>query len=322
LGLNLELSSLGLWRAYFLEPLMFFIVFMYSINSKKDQAIVFNSFSFLIAYLFLISFYQYFTNWNLLAAYLKPNIHRLTAVFPQPNMLALLIAPLSSFLFVYALEIKKRAYYLPAILGFLLILATKSQGALIAIIISLLFYFLLKRSYRKFTLIILALIIVVFTLFSSPRQYFNNLKQQVFNPGEGLRITSLEIRSHLWQSSIEGIKDNYLLGTGLNSFKKTIANYHNISWIEIYPHSHNIFLNIYLELGLLGLLVFIFIIKQIFISLKETLKQNNKIFYPLTLAWLTALIHSLVDLPYFKNDLSILFFIFLGLTILNSSNEN
>ena len=52
------------------------------------------------------------------------------------------------------------------------------------------------------------------------------------------------------------------------------------------------------------------------------LRRNNKMFYPLALAWLTLLIHGLVDLPYFKNDLSLLFFILLGLTILNISNED
>ena len=73
---------------------------------------------------------------------------------------------------------------------------------------------------------------------------------------------------------------------------------------------------------MLKLIVFLFIIKQIFISLQEMLRRNNKMFYPLALAWLTLLIHGLVDFPYFKNDLSILFFILLGLTILNIFNED
>ena len=129
LVMNPTLSALGTWRAYFLEPLMFFIVFLYSLNNKKEEKLIFNSFLILISYLFLIAFYQYFTNWNLGDSYLSPNIHRLTALFPQPNMLALLIAPLVSFLFVYALEFKnKLIYILPAILGFLLILFTKSRN--------------------------------------------------------------------------------------------------------------------------------------------------------------------------------------------------
>ncbi len=323
LVMNPTLSALGIWRAYFLEPLMFFIVFLYSLNNKKEEKLIFNSFIILISYLFLIALYQYFTNWNLGDSYLFPNIHRLTSLFPQPNMLALLIAPLVSFLFVYGLEFKnKLIYILPAFLGFLLILFTKSQGALIALILSLLFYFLLKKNYRKNTLIVIIIGIVFFSLFFSPRQYFHSFKQQLFTPGNSLEITSLEIRSHLWQSSWQVIKDNYLLGIGLRNFQGTMINYHKIDWLEIYPHPHNIFLNIWLELGLFGLIVFLFIIKQIFISLQEMLRRNNKMFYPLALAWLTLLIHGLVDLPYFKNDLSFLFFILLGLTILNISNED
>ena len=173
--------------------------------------------------------------------------------------------------------------------------------------------------------LLLASLILVFIVFKQLfflQQQQHHFKQQLFNPGVSLEITSLEIRSHLWNSTWQSIKDNYLLGIGLRNFKGTMINYHKIDWLEIYPHPHNIFLNIWLELGLFGLIVFLFIIKQIFISLQEMLRRNNKMFYPLALAWLTLLIHGLVDLPYFKNDLSILFFILLGLTILNIFNED
>jgi len=45
-------------------------------------------------------------------------------------------------------------------------------------------------------------------------------------------------------------------------------------------------------------------------------KQKNNLAWPLTLVWLTWFVHGLVDVPYFKNDLSLLFFIFLALTVL------
>ena len=323
LAINPTFLAIGIWRAYFLEPLIFLIIFIYSINKREDKEIIVKSFLILIFYLFLVTIYQYFTNWNLPNAYIYPNVHRLTAIFSQPNMLALLIAPLASFLFVYFLEVNKKMYYLIAsLLGFIILFFTKSHGALLAVSIALLFYFIFEKSYRKFSITICALFILFIFIFTSPIQYFNTFKQQLFSPGIHLQITSTEIRSHLWRNSLGIIKDNYLLGTGIRSFKNTMNKYHNINWIEIYPHPHNIFLNVWIELGLFGLIVFLFIIKQIFISLQEMLRRNNKMFYPLALSWITILIHSLVDLPYFKNDLSILFFILLGLTILNISNED
>lgn len=321
--INFSFGSLGIWRAYFLEPLMFFIVFIYSINNSKDKEKILKSFIILISYLFIIAIYQYFTNWNLSSSYFYPNIHRLTSVFPQPNMLSLLLAPISSFLFVYSLEFKKKIWYIiPAILGFSLLYLAKSHGALIAVFIALLFYFLIKKSYRKISLGLIILGIVFISLFSSPLKYLNNFKEQLFNPGTDLQITSLEVRSHLWRDSFNLIKDNYLLGTGIRSFKEVMKNYHTINWIEIYPHSHNIFLHTWIELGLFGVIVFILFLTQIFISLKELYKKKKRIFFPLALSWITFIIHGLVDLPYFKNDLAILFFILLGFTILSLSNED
>src|SRR3989344_1737061 len=37
LAVNPQWSALGLWRAYFLEPLMFFLVLVYEIKDDKDQ---------------------------------------------------------------------------------------------------------------------------------------------------------------------------------------------------------------------------------------------------------------------------------------------
>jgi len=321
--INFSFGALGIWRAYFLEPLMFFIVFIYSINNCKDKEVIIKSFVVLISYLFIIAIYQYFTNWNLSSAYFYPNVHRLTAVFPQPNMLSLLVAPLVSFLFVLGLEFEKRRWYIiPAILGFSLLYLAKSHGALIAVFIALLLYFLIRKSYRKISIGLIILGIIFISITSSPFKYLNDFKEQLFNPGTDLQVTSLEIRSHLWKDSFNLVKDNYLLGTGVRSFKEAMKAYHTIDWIEIYPHSHNIFLHTWIELGLFGLIILVLFLIQIINSLKELYKKKKSIFFPITLSWMTFIIHGLVDLPYFKNDLAILFFILLGLTILSLSDED
>jgi len=45
-------------------------------------------------------------------------------------------------------------------------------------------------------------------------------------------------------------------------------------------------------------------------------------FWPLTMMWSTWFIHGLVDVPYFKNDLSVLFFVMLAMTFLVSQYKS
>ena len=92
--------------------------------------------------------------------------------------------------------------------------------------------------------------------------------------------------------------------------------------MEIYLYPHNIFLNFWSELGILGALIFDWlIVKYLIISLglflfNKKIKQNSVNRYlalGLFSAMIVILVHGLVDVPFFKNDLAALFFILLAL---------
>ena len=80
--------------------------------------------------------------------------------------------------------------------------------------------------------------------------------------------------------------------------------------------AYNLFLNFWTEIGLIGLSLFLLFLVYIVCSLRNLFLEKNILAWPLSLAWSTWFIHGLVDVPYFKNDLSILFFIFLALTLI------
>ncbi|MFN3301860.1 MAG: O-antigen ligase family protein, partial [Patescibacteria group bacterium] len=98
---------------------------------------------------------------------------------------------------------------------------------------------------------------------------------------------------------------------------------------ETHPYPHNLFLAIWTELGIFGLIVFLFILFQFFKSglqkLKienlKTIKNNNLLIISILSAMVTILIHGLVDTPYFKNDLSVLFWLIVGLIMMNKKND-
>ncbi len=319
LAVNPTLAALGLWRAYWLEPLFFFLVFIYTVKNKEDYKSILLSISILLGWLGLITFYQYFTGWNLPAAYDYPNVRRLTGVYSYPNALALLAAPLSVYLGINWLASKAKAKNwwqgLAALSGLALCYFAVSEGAMIAIILALAAYWLfgnlyLKNKIIKWLFVLAMAMIIAFSNFSQ------SLVKQIISPRFQPPVTSLEIRSLQWQETWQLLQDHWLVGTGLAGYREAMAQYHKLNWLEIYLYPHNIFLNFWTELGLFGLLVFVWALGYLILTLIRLVNKKNQLAWPLTLAWFTWFMHGLVDVPYFKNDLSPLFFILLALTIL------
>ena len=235
---NFSYSSLGLWRAYFLEPLMFFLVFIYTVKDKKDWKVIINSLGLLLAWLFTVAMYQNFTNWNYINAYNFPNVKRLTGPFAYPNALSLITAPLTALfagLWIYTKDKLLNWHYLILfIFGVSLAIMTVSQGAISAIGFALFLALILAKKIRKIgiSIIVLGLISILLVLPSID-----------INPELNLQSSSLDIRLNQWQETSDLLADNFLLGVGLNGYQAALQNYHQTEWLEIYLYPHNIFLN-------------------------------------------------------------------------------
>jgi len=307
---NFTWGSLGLWRAYFLEPMMFLLVFVYSVKGIRDLKFIIVCLMMLLLWLFEIAMYQNFTNYNYLLAYNFPHIKRLTGPFLYPNALSLLTAPLAALfsgLWIYSKDKLQNIHYLVlAIMGVVLAVLSVSQGAILAIGISLFLCLILAKKWYKYGIAILLVLALGVLLIVSTLD---------FNPRLNLQSSSLDIRFNQWQETRTMLSDNFVLGSGLAGYQNALKPYHQTDWLEIFLYPHNIFLNFWTELGIFGLILFLLFLVYIICSLRNLFLEKNILAWPLSLAWSTWFIHGLVDVPYFKNDLSILFFIFLALTI-------
>jgi putative inorganic carbon (HCO3(-)) transporter len=130
---------------------------------------------------------------------------------------------------------------------------------------------------------------------------------------------SLDQRVRLWKSTLRMLQDHPIFGTGLSGFSRTIDAYRGVSGYTdqlIYPH--NILLNFWTETGLLGLAAFAWIFVQAARLTWRGWRAGTAAWRPLQLGVLLALVgivvHGLVDVPYFKNDLSLEFWVLLGLS--------
>ena len=316
-----QIAALGIWKAYFIEPLLFFIVFIYNIKDQKDLKNVIYCLEILVIAIGLFAVIQKITGALIpIDFWAKAATRRVTTFFGYPNANGLLIAPIILLAIGNLLTNKNLKSFilssLTIMLGILTIIFAQSTGALGGVICGLLFLLFYYNRTRKITLI--AIIIFLIVILLSP---FSSFKQKINYQKLDLNSTSLEIRLNQWSETLKMLRDNPILGVGLANYQNKFKPYHQFEFIEIFLYPHNIFLNFWSEIGLLGLMAFIWLIVVFFVYGFKKLKESASPILLLTIigAMITLLIHGLVDVPYFKNDLAILFWVIIGLIIVNNN---
>ncbi|HNP75412.1 MAG TPA: O-antigen ligase family protein [bacterium] len=313
-------AGAGIWKAYFIEPIMFFIVVTNTINSTAKIKKIIWALGLSLLYLSAVALAQKI-GWlaeTVPAAFLKPTgqVDRVVSLFGYPNALGLYFGPLiilfSGFLFWGDKKTILQAAKLAIIVvGLIIIILAQSEAAIISIVAVWLLLLLINKKTRLPATMLLLLAVALFFLNPDINQY---LSAKLL-----LKDYSGFIRRLIWQESWQMLKDNWLFGAGLAGYQTKIANYH-LPTFEIFLYPHNIFLNFWSELGLIGLLVFGWLnLKFCWNNLRAVIKRNqNYIFNLFLLAIMVQFfIHGLVDAPYLKNDLSMLFWLILAFYVIN-----
>lgn len=313
------ISALGIWKAYFIEPVLFWLVFISIIKTKKDWQQLIASLVVSVIGISIIAFFQKLNpaGINLFGHQLWaiPNefwsaqeTRRVTSFYGFPNAIGLFFAPLT-VMFIGALTWTKNNLYklfliLTAALTFLIIVWAVSEGAVVAIAAGLLFLGIAFKKSRLPT-IIAAILLIAISLTWSP------ISTKVI-PEITFQNPSGQVRLMMWRETASLINTQPLTGAGLAGYQTAVAPFHKADHIEIYLYPHNIILNLWSELGLLGLIAFVWLLIIFF----KLIYQNRKKSQALVLAavMITILIHGLVDAPYFKNDLAVFFWMLLGLS--------
>jgi O-antigen ligase len=127
---------------------------------------------------------------------------------------------------------------------------------------------------------------------------------------------SLFPRFQLWGVTMRMLAHRPIFGSGLSGFADAINPYRNgYAEQQIYPH--NILLNFWTETGILGVVAFGWLMVQTFMTTLGGWLHGSHGWRPYQLGvllfLLAVLAHGLVDVPFFKNDLSLQFWAFLGL---------
>lgn len=306
-------SALGIWKAYFIEPAMVFIMMRSVFETRDDWMNVLKALAVSALVVSIFAFYQFVSGsgipvpWDI--------ERRVTSIFEFPNALGLFLAPIIATtitLFATKKKLSARLFWATAaVLGLFAIILAKTEAALVAIPAALLGTYLVSAAPRRKKILasVFAILAMVIVMLASPVA-----RQKIL-----LQDYSGQVRLSQWSETGDLLKDHPVFGVGLNQYPAALEPYHDPALYEIFQYPHNIFLNTWVELGLLGLLAFFWLAWH---TLKGIRAENNDALKLAAFAGLLAMAaHGLVDVPYFKNDLAVMTWIFFAVISLTPAKK-
>lgn len=300
-------AAMGIWKAYFAEPLLFFSIFISTVKTDADKKQIIWALLLGTLPITIFAIIQKFTGWLIPNPFWQAaETRRVTSFFGYPNAVALYVAPLMPLaIYLWNTRLMQRILLRVIILfGVLAIIFAQSTGAIIALAGVAILFGLANKKTRLYA--VGAMIIFAIIFFTTPlKQPFAN--EVLFQGVSG------QLRLNMWGETVEMLKMHPILGAGLANYQTAVRPWHILKWAEIYLYPHNVFITFWSETGLFGLFAFIWLIILFF---KKTTANYTRLSKALIASMLIILIHGLVDVPYFKNDLSVIFWTLLGLAAL------
>lgn len=184
---------------------------------------------------------------------------RVISTFDNPNVFGeylIMMLPMVMSLFLIENGFKNRSFFMTAFAsGALALIFTWSRGAWLGFIFAMLIYLIVvnRKSIAVYFVGIAAL------PFAYP--FFpESIKSRIESIGN-MADTSTSYRVHIWEAVWDMLHDWWLtgIGVGVGAFEKIYPSY-SLAGIETAPHSHNLFFQIFLELGIFGFFSFILVV--------------------------------------------------------------
>ena len=239
---------------------------------------------------------------------------RVVSTFENPNVLGeylLLMIPIA-FAFIWkAPKISNRFLHL-ILVGVLTVcmIFTYSRGNWIGLIIAvILFFAFYDRKFLWYGIIVLLL---------SPLFLPENIINRIMSIGN-TADTSTSYRLNIWLGTLKMLNDYWITGIGLGeeAFRMIYGRYAYASINA--PHPHNLYLLLITENGILGLVIFLWIIIAFYKNTISAVSYKEKSFEKSLIIGLSSaiagfLIQGLFDNVFYNYRIVLLFFMIVGLT--------
>lgn len=263
-------------------PKILFSILLYSYIKKKGYNYLRDNLRYLgvlisialiiIAVYFFITISNESSNWWNVA-------RRFTFKGADPNVFASILSSLSIFPLYLILKSRTKGEIVVGIISVALIyfsiFLTLSKGGTLTLIFSIILtFFVLSKKNVKRSFFVLSLgIIIIAILVNFEIIDFSPLYERFF--GEHIYdISSFTTeRSDWWLAGIKAIKQRPILGFGGSSYASKWINYTAYGKKAV---MHNLYIEILVQYGILGLIVFLWIIVRILKDFKQLINKLNK----------------------------------------------
>ncbi len=249
------IKGVQIWAVYFAFMTFYFVI----INTVKTKEQLKNLLTVFALSGFAVCLYgilQYIFGWNVTQAWIDEEMFedikmRIYSTLENPNVLGeyiLLVLPVTIALLWKKKGIFAKAVYsgMAAVMGIALIL-TFSRGCWIGIIASAAVFVTFVAG-KLWGLLLLALPIIPMVL---PESIINR-----FASIGDMKDSSTSYRVYIWMGTLHMLKDFWIsgIGPGTEAFTQVYPFYSYSAIVA--PHSHNLFLQIMVESGILGIAAF------------------------------------------------------------------
>lgn len=327
---------------YFINLLSLFLIYFFIINNIKTKDI----FSFCLIIFFITAS---FVSIYLLIQYygLDPflsDTKRLTSTLGNRNYvsgyLALIFPIAFSFFLIESKKRNKIFYETILLIIYTGIIVCHTRAIWIALFFSLLlFVYLLShfkinnilKDNKKWLIILFSLFLLITLIYSTD----NPLNRSSITATEravsafDMQGSSLRTRLLIWNSTIDMIKDRPLLGSGLGTFPLHYLDYqadflqNNPDYMQFLgkaAEAHNEYLQIWAEMGIIGLLLFLLIIMIFYRTNLNSIKKLKTIEGKIIIIGLISgvtvtLVHSIFSFPFHVPAVGAAFWFLIGLAV-------
>lgn len=300
-------AALGIYRAFLVEPIAVFYVATAALRSAADLKPLLLA-GALSASLLSLAVIVTFAG-VLVGGHLNPD--NAPGVFGiNPNAVAMYLEPIAAVAggFVLFDSSRRNRWVSLAVLAFVLpaLACTLSRGTLLAGAVLAVVGVLSLRDLRL-RLGLLGGSIVAGLALSQIPFVAARLAHQL-DP----RHSTLGLREAIWSVTLRMLHDHPLFGAGISGYQIVMRHYRTPN-LHPEPYAHNIFLTTWSELGLIGLAAFAVILFGLLWRAARTFGSApdpyRALLWGVFGAWVVFVVHGLVDSPYWKNDLSLEFWI-------------
>ena len=304
-------AALGLYRAYFIEPIAFFFLLGEVLQTARQAAWIVAGLALAVILLGIpnvVVTLNAIRDHSLNVGGVPPVV-----IYQAANAVALLDVPviaLAASLLVYGagrpVRVAGALFLLFSVPAVLLTFSRGGYFALLAVAVAL----ALTHRRRWWLLAAVGAALLLVTRIGPIGRRLAHVLS-LSDPSN-----SLTPRLQLWGITMHALKAHPIFGGGISGFAHAIAPYRG-TYTELHIYPHNIFLDFWIETGILGLVAFVWILVAAARLAIRGWRRGPPDWQPVQLgvglALLAVVAHGMVDNPYWKNDLSLLFWVLCGL---------